>query len=105
MTLRSIPPANRRPLRRLSSMRAATATGFTMVGGQSRLLTQTSQPAPADSYQPKVVRPNPQKEKQRQIFYAALHEKIVRIRELLALATEPEETLFWQRELDRLKGL
>ncbi len=75
--------------------------GFTIGGGPTRPVVNT----PEAPYQPKAVHPNPQKEKQRQAFYAALDKKIEGIRELLALATEPGETMFWQRELDRLKGL
>ena len=99
MILRSIPPANRQPLRRISSMRAATATGFVMVGRQ-----MNHQSAPAESkFQPKIVPPNPEVREQREMYYKAVQALARQLEELLADSSDPGEISFWQTRLDQLK--
>ena len=101
MALRSIPPANRQPLRvrRLSSMRAATATGFTMVGAQSR------QPETSSTFRPNIVRPAPQRQGQREIYLQAIRSLANQLDELIAAAAEPGELEFWQARRSQLKGI
>ena len=98
MTLRSIPPANRQPLRRLSSMRAATATGFTAIGAQSR------QPV-TSTFRPNIVRPDPQKQGQKEIYYKAIQSLTKQLEELIASAEEPAEAAYWTQQLAKLKGV
>ena len=99
MILRSIPPANRQPLRRISSMRAATATGFVMVGRQTN-----RQSAPAESkFQPKIVPPNPEVREQREMYYKAVQALARQLEELLTDAIDPGEITFWQKKLNQLK--
>lgn len=96
MNLRSIPPQNRRrSLNTISSMRAATRTGFTFVGGQA------GPKSAATTFQPKVVRPDPQKE----IYLQAIQSLAKKLDELIACATELGEIEFWQARRNQLKGI
>ena len=103
MLLRSIPPANRRSptpiaigVRQLSSMRAATATGFTMVGGQLG-----SAPA-GETFRPKATCPDPRRQKQKEVYYKAIQSHIRQLKELLATANDPKEAEFWKQQIERL---
>ena len=106
MLLRSIPPANRRSptpiaigVRQLSSMRAATATGFTMVGGQTKLGSTSA----GETFRPKIVRPNLCSQRRREIYQNAFQVLAKQLEVLLATATEPDEIAIWQQKLNRLK--
>lgn len=94
MILRSIPPANRQPLRRLSSMRAATAAGLTMVGGQPG-----SAPI-GETFRPQATKPDLRRQKE--IYYKAIQSHIRQLKELLATANEPEEAEFWKQQLAKM---
>ena len=98
MILRSIPPANRQPLRRLSSMRAATAAGLTMIGGQAK---PGSAPV-GEIFRAKTTNPDPQRQRQKEIYYKAIQSHIRQLKELLATANEPEEAEFWKQQIERL---
>ena len=79
-------------------MRAATATGFTMVGAQSR------QSSPATStFRPKTVRPDPQRQGQREAYHKAIRLLAENLEELIVSA-EPAEAALWEHQLERLKG-
>lgn len=79
-------------------MHSATAVGFTMVGRQSH------QPDPADSFRPKTVHSDSQREKQREMYYKAIRTLTEKMKGLLEDATEPDEIRFWKQTLDQLKG-
>jgi len=98
--LTCIPPANRRnSANQFSSMRAATRSGMVFIG------PATHQPSKQSNFVPKAILSDPQIRKQRENFYAGLHEKSVCIKELLMLATDPKEIEFWQQELKKTGGL
>ena len=101
MLLRAIPPANRQPLRRLSSMRAATAAGLTMVGGQAKLGSAPT----GETFRPKTTNPDPRRQRQKEIYYKAIQSHIRQLKELLATANEPEEAEFWKQQLERIGRL
>lgn len=92
--LRSIPPANRRPQARvnLSSMRAAARAGMVRLG------TKPPSQEPQSSYVPRVIesRANPD------LYRASLHRLADQIETLITYAATPEETAFWQNELQRM---
>ena len=102
MTLRSIPPANRRPIR-VSSMRAATKAGLIFVGGHIGG-QQQSVPVTENTFHPKVISANPDIWNQRGAYYKSRQILIDQLKELIAIAIEPEEIVFWQQQLDKLKG-
>ncbi len=96
--LRSIPPANRQPLRRLSSMQVATATGFTMIGGQAKLGGAST----GETFRPKTTSPDPRRQRQKEVYYKAIQSHIRQLKELLATANDPEEAAFWKQQLTRM---
>ena len=96
-TLRSIPPANRRPSK-LSSMRAADRSGFVRVGS----CNHASKPAET-TFKPRVIRPDAEAARQRNIYRQTLRVLVDRYNDLMACA-EPEEREFWQRELRQIRG-
>ncbi len=89
-----IPPITRqrRPVR------IATGAGLTIGGGQ--IGKNTSIP-----FRPKIILPNLEVQKQREIYYAAIQSFRKRLDELIADATEPGEIEFWQARLNQIKGL
>ncbi len=93
--LRSIPPQNRRrSLNALSSMRAATRSGFVFVGSQA---VQTARK------QSWVIPPDPKAKQQREYMWKGLHQMAEYIEKQIAAAEMPEEVAFWQAALTRLK--
>lgn len=107
IALTSIPPANRHtsrrriPLNTISSLRAATRTGFTFVGGQ----VGSAQPnAPEkNDFRPKVSLPDLQYQKQKEEYHKSLQILAKSTNDLLVSATEPGEIAFWQSWLKRLE--
>lgn len=75
--IRSIPPANRRGPTRLSSMRAATASGFIFVGQHSR--PHTAQ----DDFHPHVIVPDQEERRTREVYRETMAAYRERIRELI----------------------
>ena len=78
--LRSIPPANRQH-RNVSSMRAATASGYVFVGSAQH---RGSQPPPEEKCHVKAIKPDKAAAEERQAYRCAL-----------AIKKE-----FWQAEID-----
>ena len=103
MLLRSIPPANRRSptpiaigVRQLSSMRAATAAGLTMVGGQAK---PGSAPI-GETFRPKATCPDPRRQKQKEVYYSdPAH--IRQLKELLDNANDPKKPSAWKQQIER----
>lgn len=110
MRLRSIPPANRQIacLSRLSSMRAATRVGLIFVGASSPALSEAAgRPAKVqeeDGFRPRVIRPDDQRERQRQAFLKALDAKLRQLERLMAEAVNAAEMAFWRAEIERFQG-
>jgi len=102
MILRSIPPTNRRPIR-VSSMRAATKAGLIFFGAHTGS-QQQSVPVIENTFHPKVISANPDIWNQRGAYYKSRQILIDQLKELIAIAIEPEEIVFWQQQLDKLKG-
>jgi hypothetical protein len=78
-------------------MRASIHSGFIRVGSQ-----HASKPA-ATTFKPRVIRPDPDIIRQRQIYCQALRVLVDRLNDLIT-AAEPEEREFWQRILNQLEG-
>ena len=86
-------------------MRAATTSGFIMVGGQDRQTHITrADAAHKDRFQPKIVRPNLQRQGEKEIYYKSIQSLAKRLDELITDATEPDEIEFWQARRNQIKG-
>ena len=92
MILRSIPPANRRPIR-LNSMRIA-------VGG---CIGPAQLDVSVGNSRPKIVLPDPRQQEQKGNYYRALQTLAGNLENLIASAG-PAEANFWRQQLARLKG-
>lgn len=104
MKLRSIPPANRRTNRldRLSSMAAATHTGFTFVGDGIGS-ANARQEADQDTFAPRVIAPDPLVAETRRLYREAMARLAGQLEGLIETAEGLAEVEFWQAALDRLQ--
>ena len=106
----SIPAVNRQgrvSLDRISSMRAATRTGFTFVGGHVGSISRNPQQSTKDSFTPHVTAPDPKVAKMRQTFQAAatnLANQFEALRQMAEDVGEMTEVEFWEAAIARLKG-
>jgi len=102
MKQRSIPPANRSPRRRLSSMEAATRSGLIFVGVGLGSARQPRQSGEDSQFTPRVVKADPKVAEARREHRGAVRALAKRFKGLMDDAKDKAERQFWQDALERI---